>query len=130
MSGGGPVLKPSTLRAWKVTTGVATFFTGFQLLFRTDYGEREHVFTPIQRWYTDQVDALLGVESEIARRLKTPTLSLAPSQEGEERARVASVAAAAAAAVTDPPLPPVGDGEGEAGRQEGVKGWKKFIKWW
>lgn len=74
MSGGGPVLKPSTLRAWyvlisflylalpipfdpprkrtvshrKVTTGVATFFTGFQLLFRTDYGEREHVFTPVR----------------------------------------------------------------------------------
>lgn len=31
-----------------MTTGVATFFTGFQLLFRTDYGEREHVFTPVR----------------------------------------------------------------------------------
>jgi len=67
----------------------------------------------------------------VARRLKTPTLSLIPSQEGEERARVASVAAAAAAAITDPPpAPVVVGGGGEGGREGGVGVWRRWVKWW
>jgi hypothetical protein len=33
----------------RVATGVAVVFTGFQLVLRTDYGERDHVFKPVRR---------------------------------------------------------------------------------
>lgn len=32
----------------RVATGVAVVFTGFQLVLRTDYGDRDHVFKPVR----------------------------------------------------------------------------------
>lgn len=43
----GPALQPGTIRAWKVFTAVACTFTGYQMIFRTDYGDKEHVFSPV-----------------------------------------------------------------------------------
>jgi hypothetical protein len=34
-----------------VATGVAVAFTAFQLVLRTDYGERDHVFKPVRIYY-------------------------------------------------------------------------------
>lgn len=31
----------------RVATGVAVAFTAFQLVLRTDYGEKDHVFKPV-----------------------------------------------------------------------------------
>ncbi|TFJ84983.1 hypothetical protein NSK_003408 [Nannochloropsis salina CCMP1776] len=127
MSGGGPVLKTSTLRAWKVATGVICLVTGFQLVFLTDYGDKEHVFTPIQRWYMGQLDTLLGVESEVARRLRTPTFSLNFSKEAEESARAAT--AAPDVTLSHSPSMPAKAGEGNReGRESG--GWRRWISWW
>jgi hypothetical protein len=43
----GHVLRPGVLRAWKVVTGFAVVGSAFQMIFRTKYGERDHVFTPV-----------------------------------------------------------------------------------
>ena len=77
------------------------------------------------------MDRWLGVDSEIARRLKAPTLSLHPGK-GPQADQAAAAAAAteaqahlrrhqekAAAAVT------------EAGAQSsGGGGWSRWLKWW
>jgi hypothetical protein len=44
---GPPILQPSTLRAWRVVTWVAMAGSGFQMIFRTDYGDKDHVFKPV-----------------------------------------------------------------------------------
>ena len=41
-----PPSKPKPTR--RVATGAAVVFTAFQLVLRTDYGEKEHVFTPVR----------------------------------------------------------------------------------
>lgn len=41
------VLKPQTLRNWKLFTGVASAATAFHTVFRVDYGPHDHCFTGV-----------------------------------------------------------------------------------
>lgn len=43
------VLKPQTLRNWKIFTGLATGATAFHTVFRVDYGPHDHCFTGVSR---------------------------------------------------------------------------------
>ncbi len=42
------VLKPQTLRNWKLLTGAASLATVFHTVFRVDYGPHEHCFTGVR----------------------------------------------------------------------------------
>lgn len=42
------VLKPQTMRNWKLATGIACTATGLHAVFNVDYGEQEHVFTGVR----------------------------------------------------------------------------------
>ncbi|CAM9935260.1 unnamed protein product [Heterosigma akashiwo] len=57
------VLKPQTSRNWKLATAILSAGAAFQLVFRTDFGEREHIFSGAQRWYNAQINALMGIET-------------------------------------------------------------------
>mmetsp|Transcript_21405 Transcript_21405/g.24331 ORF Transcript_21405/g.24331 Transcript_21405/m.24331 type:complete len:80 (-) Transcript_21405:42-281(-) len=53
------VLSPQAQRAWKLGTAVVTSITSFHVVFQVDYGDQEHVFTDLQKWYRGKVDDLL-----------------------------------------------------------------------
>ncbi|CAM9584058.1 unnamed protein product [Laminaria digitata] len=90
------VLKPQTLRNWKIFTGLATGATAFHTVFRVDYGPHDHCFTGIQKWYGERVDAFLGIgsNSEVLPPLPKAT---------------AAAAAAAAEGARDRPRSPTND---------------------
>jgi hypothetical protein len=48
----------------KAGTRVLTFATAYYCLFHVDYGEREHCFSGIQRWYSNKLDSMLGIEKK------------------------------------------------------------------
>lgn len=50
------VLSPQAQRAWKTVTAVVTAGTAFHVVFQVDYGDHDHVFTDIQRWYKKKMD--------------------------------------------------------------------------
>lgn len=59
------VLAPQTARAWKLATAITTVGTGFYCVFVVDYGNHDHVFSDLQRWYRHSVDKhLLGIQIE------------------------------------------------------------------
>lgn len=76
------VLKPQTLRNWKIFTGLATGATAFHTVFRVDYGPHDHCFTGIQKWYGDRVDALLGIGSNSKAVPPLPKAAAAAAAEG------------------------------------------------
>lgn len=43
----------------KVGTAVLSSLAAFHTVFRVDYGDREHVFTGLQKWYNQTVDDIL-----------------------------------------------------------------------
>jgi hypothetical protein len=43
----------------KLGTAVITSFTAFHTIFQVDYGDQDHVFTGIQKWYRQKVDDIL-----------------------------------------------------------------------
>ncbi|KAL3801591.1 hypothetical protein ACHAWO_001396 [Cyclotella atomus] len=51
-------------RAWKAGTAVLTFATSYYCIFHVEYGQRDHCFTGIQRWYWGKIDGMLGIEKE------------------------------------------------------------------
>lgn len=53
------VLSPQAQRAWKTVTAIVTAGTAFHLVFQVDYGDHDHVFTNLQRWYRKKVDDFL-----------------------------------------------------------------------
>eukprot|EP00903_Cladosiphon_okamuranus_P014406 g13374.t1 len=61
------VLKPQTVRNWKLLTGVASAATVFHTVFRVDYGPHDHCFTGVQRWYNNKMDAFLGIGPDAAQ---------------------------------------------------------------
>jgi hypothetical protein len=49
----------STLFFRKTVTAIVTAGTAFHLVFQVDYGNHDHVFTELQRWYRKKVDDIL-----------------------------------------------------------------------
>ena len=43
----------------KLGTAILTSFTAFHVVFQVDYGDQEHAFTDIQKWYKRKVDDIL-----------------------------------------------------------------------
>lgn len=56
-------------RAWKAGTAVVTAWTAWYGLFHIDYGPHEHVFSDIQRWYRREIDSMLGINLDAARKI-------------------------------------------------------------
>ena len=59
----------------KLATYIAMAGTGFHCVFRMDYGDQEHCFSGVQRWYRRKVDGIIlggdGVKAiETARKEK------------------------------------------------------------
>eukprot|EP00557_Chaetoceros_sp_GSL56_P006974 CAMPEP_0176499690 /NCGR_PEP_ID=MMETSP0200_2-20121128/13074_1 /TAXON_ID=947934 /ORGANISM="Chaetoceros sp., Strain GSL56" /LENGTH=109 /DNA_ID=CAMNT_0017898151 /DNA_START=42 /DNA_END=371 /DNA_ORIENTATION=- len=53
------VLSSQAQRAWKTVTAIVTAGTAFHLVFQVDYGDHDHVFTEVQKWYRKKVDSIL-----------------------------------------------------------------------
>jgi len=43
----------------KTATAILTAGTGFHTVFQVDYGDHDHVFSDIQKWYQRKVDHVL-----------------------------------------------------------------------
>lgn len=57
------VLSPQAQRAWKTLTAILTTATAFHCVFQVDYGDHDHVFSNLQKWYRRKWDqVLLGQE--------------------------------------------------------------------
>ena len=52
--------------------------TGFHCILRMDYGEHEHCFSDVQRWYKKKVDGIImgGGNAVGARDLEAATRSI------------------------------------------------------
>lgn len=53
------VISSQAQRAWKLATYIAMAGTSFHCVLRMDYGENEHCFSNVQRWYKKKVDGLI-----------------------------------------------------------------------
>ena len=85
-------LSPQTSRAFKLLTITATTLTGFHCIFRTDYGDDEHCFTDLQRWYNAQIDAMMGIDTKYVEVERMRRLEAQRKREEEWRERVQGAA--------------------------------------
>jgi len=70
-------LSPQTSRALRLITVAASTATAFHCVFRTDYGDEEHVFSDLQSWYRNSIDKALGIDGgavEAERRKRKDAL--------------------------------------------------------
>lgn len=86
------VLSPQTSRAVKLLTIGATAFTGYYCVFRTDYGDADHVFSDLQRWYSAKVDGLLGIDTRLVEAERMRRLEQRRERDEAARARVEGAA--------------------------------------
>ena len=86
------VLSPQTSRAVKLLSIGATAFTGYYCVFRTDYGDADHVFSDLQRWYNAKVDGLLGIDTQLVEADRMRRLEQRRERDEAARARVEEAA--------------------------------------
>ena len=103
------VLSPQTSRAVKLLTIGATAFTGYYCVFRTDYGDADHVFSDLQRWYGAAVDGLLGIDTRLVEAERMRRLEQRRERDVAARARVEEAARR------------LGDRAGRSARREGAE---------
>ena len=85
-------LSPQTSRAFKLLTIAATTATGFHCVFRTDYGDEEHCFSDLQRWYNAKIDAMMGIDTKYVEAERIERLEKQRRREEELRERVQGAA--------------------------------------
>lgn len=53
------VLSNQAQRAWKTGTAILSSMTAFHVVFQVDYGEHDHCFSDLQKWYRNKMDTIL-----------------------------------------------------------------------